>query len=211
MIRSGYVRCVLLAAVWLIIAGGPVSATDTAGQVTRAQGQTLAVSQGQNRPLNQGGIVASDDTLVTLEDSRLEVRLIDGALLTMGENGSLRITSLVFNQANGSASRLSLFAQGAFRMVTGKINSAAGASVQVATPVATLAARGTEFWTGPIDGIFGVLLIEGEVKVITAGGEVTLDQPGTGTNIADAASAPGPVTVWPQDKVSRALDAVTFR
>ncbi|NNE25162.1 MAG: hypothetical protein HKN11_21385 [Rhizobiales bacterium] len=202
--------CGLLAAC-LIVAASPGSAADTAGKVTRAQGETFAKAQDGNRRLAAGGIVASDDTLVTLDDSRLAVRLVDGAELTLGANANLRINNLVFNQADATRSRLALFADGAFRMITGKINSTTGASVQVSSPVATLAVRGTDFWTGPIDGIYGVLLLSGEVNVRTAGGEVTLNEPGTGTNITDAASPPGPVGAWAPDKVSRALAAVAFR
>lgn len=211
MIKRGFGGLIALAAASVMLAAVPVSAEDTVGRVTRAQGETFAAASDGNRPLSQGGIVARNDTLVTLQDSRLAVRLVDGADLTLGANARLKVNKLVYNQADANRSRLILFAEGAFKMITGQINSLTGASVEVSTPVATLSVRGTEFWTGPIDGIFGVLLIKGEVNVRTAGGEVTLDKPGTGTNITDAASPPGPVTTWPQDKVDRALDAVAFR
>ena len=200
-----------LLAAYLLVAASPLHAADTVGKVTRAQGQAFAKADDGNRRLSKGGIVARDDTLTTLEDSRLAVKLVDGADLTLGANATLRIDNLVFNQADASKSRLALFADGAFRMITGNINSATGGSVQVTSPVATLAIRGTDFWHGPIDGIYGVLLLSGEVNVRTAGGEVTLDQPGTGTNITDAASPPGPVSTWPADKVTRALAAVAFQ
>jgi hypothetical protein len=82
--------------------------------------------------------------------------------------------------------------------------------ITVRTPVATIGVRGTDFWTGPIDGQFGVLIMEGEVVVSNPAGEAILDAPGEGTNIAGADSAPGPVTQWPQEKVDRALSAVAF-
>ncbi len=210
MTRVRFLSLMVLAISLVLGASVSIGAADTIGQVTRTKGEALAMAQSGNRRLVQGAIVARDDTLVTLDDSRLEARLIDGAMLTLGANANLRVNALVFNQVDSAASRLALFAEGAFKMVSGRINSAVGGSVQVNTPVATLAVRGTEFWAGPIDGIYGVFLIQGEVNVRTAGGEVTLDQPGTGTNITDAALAPGPVTTWPQDKVNRALAAVAF-
>ena len=86
------------------------SAADTIGQVMRAQGSALAVSQGVERPLTAGSIVARDDTLKTGADgSRLEVRLIDGASLSLGENATLRVNDLVFNATDASRSKLSLF------------------------------------------------------------------------------------------------------
>jgi len=56
-----------------------------------------------------------------------------------------------------------------------------------------------------------VFLIEGSVRVSNAAGERILSQRGQGTNIATPGAAPGPVTLWPPDKVSRALAAVAFR
>ncbi len=208
--RAGVFGFYLFASALVLFAGGPVQAGETIGQVTRTQGHAMAIAGGENRTLAQGAIVARDDTLVTLQDSRLELRLADYTVLTLGENATLRIGALVFNVAQ-TPNRLAVFAEGAFRMITGKVNKIAGASVQVNTPVAVLSVRGTDFWSGPIDGIYGVLLLDGEVHVRTDGGETTLSEPGTGTNITDAASAPGPVTIWPQDKVNRALAAVSFR
>lgn len=211
MIQWRFATLIGLLAACLAAAAGPVNAGDTVGKATRVQGQALAKAEDANRTLSRGSIVARDDTLVTLQDSRLTVRLVDGAELTLGANASLQVNDLVFNQTDPSQSRLALAADGAFRMITGTINSASGASVQVTSPLATLAIRGTDFWTGPIDGIYGVLLLSGEVNVRTAGGEVTLDEPGTGTNISDAASPPGPASAWAPDKVARALAAVAFR
>jgi hypothetical protein len=211
MILWRFTKPIWLLAAYLLVAASPVLASDTVGKATRVQGEAFAKADDGNRQLSDGGIVAHDDTLVTLKDSRLAVRLVDGADLTLGANATLRINNLVFNHADASKSRLALFAEGAFRMVTGRINSLSGGSVEVTSSVATLAIRGTDFWHGPIDGIYGVLLLSGEVRVRTAGGEVILDKPGTGTNITDAASPPGPVSTWAADKVSRALAAVALQ
>jgi hypothetical protein len=84
--------------------------------------------------------------------------------------------------------------------------------VAVATPFATIGVRGTEFWGGPIDDqVLGVFLIEGAVSVSNAAGRQILSQRGQGTNIARRGAAPGPVTIWPQDKVDRAITTVAFQ
>jgi hypothetical protein len=83
--------------------------------------------------------------------------------------------------------------------------------VNVTTPAAAIGIRGTEFWAGPIDNqALGVLLVEGVVRVSNAAGAQILNRPGQGTNIARPGAAPGPVTLWPQDKVNRAIATVTF-
>jgi hypothetical protein len=101
---------------------------------------------------------------------------------------------------------------GALRFLSGQVSKLARSDVSVTTPAATIGIRGTEFWGGPIDNqVLGVFLIEGAVRVSNAAGARILNRPGQGTNIARAGAAPGPVTIWPQDKVNRALATVTFQ
>ncbi|MGI9463478.1 MAG: hypothetical protein ACR2OM_06040, partial [Aestuariivirgaceae bacterium] len=62
MIRPvAYGACVLIA-VLLLAVMRPAQAADTVGQVTRTQGQTMAVADGNNRALAQGSIVEQDET-----------------------------------------------------------------------------------------------------------------------------------------------------
>ncbi len=197
-------------AVLLVLIAGLPAAADVVGQVTRTQGTAMAVMDDGNRLLASGAVVNRDETLVTFAGGRLEVRIADGTVLTLGENASLRVDSFVFSSSQ-PGNRLALFTEGAFRLITGQINKMAGAAVSVTTPVGVLAVRGTDFWGGPIDGTYGVLLLEGAITVRTAGGEVVLDRPGLGTDIADAASAPGPIRPWGEAKVQRAFATVTFR
>jgi hypothetical protein len=55
--------------------------------------------------------------------------------------------------------------------------------VVVNTPSAALAVRGTHFWAGPIDGQYGVLLLQGRLNVSNQRGAVTLSRSGQGTDI----------------------------
>ncbi len=101
---------------------------------------------------------------------------------------------------------------GAFRFLSGQASKLARSDISVRTPIAIIGIRGTEFWAGPIDNqALGVFLIQGAVSVSNAAGEQILSEPGQGTNVATRGAAPGPVTVWPQDKVNRALATVTFQ
>ncbi len=143
--------------------------------------------------------------------ARLEVTFKDNTRLTLGENAKLRLDKYVFNPAAGRGTiRFRLV--GAFRFLSGQVSKLARSDVSVTTPVATIGTRGTEFWAGPIDDqSLGVFLIEGAVRVSNTAGAQTLNQPGQGTNIARRGAAPGPITFWPQDKVNRAIAAVTFQ
>jgi hypothetical protein len=70
--------------------------------------------------------------------------------------------------------------------------------------------RGTEFWGGPIEGQYGVLLLEGEVTVSNQAGSVTLSAPGQGTDIPSPLDPPGAVKPWGADKIARAVASVAL-
>lgn len=82
--------------------------------------------------------------------------------------------------------------------------------IAISTPVADIGVRGTEFWGGPLVAKYGVLLLNGEVTVSNQAGSVTLSQPGQGTDIPSPLDPPGAPSVWPAEKVARAIETVTL-
>jgi hypothetical protein len=124
-----------------------------------------------------------NDRLRTGANARLEVTFRDQTLLTLGENANVAIDRYVYNP-DKSTGELALNAtRGAFRFVGGGIEQLQKKSVTVSTPAGAMAVRGTDFWAGPIDGKFGVLLLKGKVGVSNRAGAVALSRPGWGTDI----------------------------
>lgn len=125
--------------------------------------------------------------------------------LALGENAEVRLDEFVYDK-DGSAT---------INLVTGAlrfISSANGhpGKLTIKTAVATIGVRGTDFWAGPIDGVYGVLLLTGKVEVSNSGGSVTLDTPRTGTLITGSDLAPGDAVPWPDDRRVRALSKTDF-
>jgi hypothetical protein len=178
------------------------------GEVERAQGLCHGTTGDSTVSLAPGAPIEFEQIVSTEAGARLELGFVDQTTLTLGENARLRIDRFVYAPQMTRTS-IRLAAVGAFRFVSGA--RSAGSDVSVATPVATIGVRGTDFWAGPIDGAYGVLLLDGVVDVVNGSGSATLDEPGEGVNIAGPDAAPGAVTQWPQDKVSRALAAVAFQ
>jgi hypothetical protein len=185
----------------------PALAGPAVGGVSRLSGEATGEIEGTRERLLGDSTIFLDEIVATEKAARLEIVFEDTTRLTLGERAKVRIDRFVFD--GGRTSRLTIAATGALRFVS-SLQKASGAEIVVRTPVATIGIRGTDFWAGPIDGQFGVLLIEGAVSVANPAGEAVLDAPGEGTNIAGPDSAPGPVTQWPQQKVDRALAAVAF-
>jgi hypothetical protein len=190
---------------------GQAAAQEVIGAVSRIQGEASGTRGGATRALGLNASVFLNELVSTGEAARLEVTFTDNTRLTLGQKAELMLDKYVYNPAAGSGT-IKFGVVGVFRFFSGQVSKLASSDVSVTTPVASVGIRGTEFWGGPIDDqALGVFLIEGAVSVSNAAGEQILSQPGQGTNIATPGAAPGPVTFWPPDKVTRAIATVTFQ
>jgi hypothetical protein len=187
------------------------AAQEMIGTVSRIQGEASGTRGTTTQPLGANASVYPNEVVSTNPGTRLEITFKDNTRLTLGEQVKLSLDAYLYNRPAGLG-RIKFEVTGAFRFVSGRLSKLAKSDVGVTTPFANIGIRGTDFWAGPIDNqALGVLLVNGLVTVSNAAGAQTLSQPGQGTNIATPGAAPGPVTLWPADKVSRALAAVAFR
>jgi hypothetical protein len=198
---------VLTAVAWPVAAA--IAAEPVIGNVARVQGPAVGISGGASESLVAGSDIRLNEKLTTGADARLEVVFDDGTRLTVGERSMLVVDDFIY--APAGVSRLHAAVTGPLRYVSGKLAVGGTRQASVTTPFALIGVRGTDFWGGPIDGANGVVVFEGSVSVSNAAGAVVLSAPGQGTNVAGQDAAPGPVTVWPADKVGRAVATVTFR
>jgi len=212
--RSGYRKVYqLIVAVLLLagLAGEQSRAQEAIGTVSRIQGEASGTRGGSTQALGLNTSVLVNESVSTGAAGRLEITFRDNTRVTLGENARLTLDRYIFNPAT-KRRMIRLKVVGAFRFISGKVTSLARSDVKVTTPVASVGIRGTDFWAGPIDDqALGVFLVEGAVEVSNAAGRQTLNQPGQGTNVASRGAAPGRVTLWPQDKIDRAMATVAFR
>jgi len=148
------------------------------------------------------------DMIRTGVESRLEAKLADDTVLTLGESGKITVDEFVYKPgAQGGKLALSV-ARGAFLFVGGKIEGPTGGNVAIKTAVGTLGVRGTTVWGGAIDGGFGVLVLDGEVMLRTKRGSVLMRK-GQGTMVYKG-RAPEAAAPWPEDRTKRAVATVTI-
>ena len=148
------------------------------------------------------------DRLRTGPAARLEAKLADGTVLTLGEKGKLTVDKFVYDPDRDGGKLAITVKSGAFLFVGGKIEGPTGGHVAINTPVGTLGVRGTTVWGGQIDGGFGVLVLSGEVSLKTPHGEVLM-QKGQGTMVYGDRS-PTAAAPWPTDRVTRAVATISF-
>jgi hypothetical protein len=135
--RSG----VLLALISAAFAG---QAQAAAGRVEFAVGgATLAGPNGQQRPATRGSEVNSGDVVRTT-DGRVQVRMADGAYISLQPNTEFGIKDYRFEgKTDGTEGAFYSLLKGAMRTVTGLIGRVNRNRYQVATPTATVGIRGT--------------------------------------------------------------------
>ena len=127
-------------------------------------------------PLAPGMELRPGDRIVSGGNARVALKLSEGSIVKLGENGTLRIVEL---QPGRELFRAGLhILQGAFRFTTEALARDKKRDVRVRVSQVTIGVRGTDFWGRSRDEREIVCLIEGAIEV-GAGGEqaVQLDKP----------------------------------
>jgi hypothetical protein len=172
-----------------------------AGRVLSVLGQSTGQSGGKQRALGDGDSVFLDELIRTGAAARLSLRLGQATRLSLGERTRLRIDRYLVNRGGEM-----VLERGA--ILFDRPDSPASGSMNVATPFALIAARGTKFFAGPSQGVFGVFVEHGLVTVRNRAGAVTLTD-GLGTNLRSMRVKPTPPKPWGLARIQAAEASVS--
>ncbi|MCH7486914.1 MAG: FecR domain-containing protein [Proteobacteria bacterium] len=118
-----------------------------AGKVSRLKGLAFVVRDGVRNPLALDMDVLDGDVISTGDGGRIEMRLKDDTILTLGDKTTFAINDYDY-QGDSGVAKFRLHT-GAFKIVSGIIARINRIAFLVRTPVATIGIRGTEFWAAP--------------------------------------------------------------
>jgi len=181
-----------------------------AGVVTRIQSSAIAIQDAVPRILEVGSAIFINDIVSTGKDARVEIRMIDDTVITLSARTQFVVMQYQFDGNQGDA--LMRLITGTFRVVIGKPAKLDKRPFKVATNVATIGVRGTEFWVGAFHDVPHVELIGGGgVTVENAGGRVDVTRPGWGTFIKDANTKPTKPEFWPKWMNDAVKDSMSFK
>lgn len=122
------------------------SSNQAAGRVVFAKGQTTAATRGGNvRALSKGEEIYDGDTLNTGPGSYMRLLYSDGATMVLRPRTRLQLEEYKHSGDGASDRNLMRLVKGGFRTVTGAIGQANKENYLVATPVATIGIRGTDY------------------------------------------------------------------
>jgi hypothetical protein len=131
---------------------------------------------GNRVPLVPGMELRAGDRILSGKDARVLVKLSEGSVVKLGENGSLRLAEV---NASKELFRAALqVLEGAFRFTTDLAAKARKREVSVRVEQVTIGIRGTDFWGRSRAERQIVCLIEGAIQVGAAGEQpVTMNKP----------------------------------
>jgi len=180
--------------------GTPSIAADAAGLVEDIKGEAFADASNQHRALQKSSQVYVGDNVATGASSRLTMLLGEDTTIRLGENARLVIDQFL-STTGGEISLPS------GPMLFERPNGSRPMPVQIKSSYGLIAVRGTTFFAGPSNDVFGVFVEHGTVVVSNAGGEVTLNA-GEGTNLATPDARPTAPVAWGKERIRKALDSV---
>jgi hypothetical protein len=169
----------------------------TIGEVTYLKGDGLLSRLKEEYELAEKLGVESND-LIETGNGLTSITFEDKTQVRIKENSKLVIDDFVYDTKPKSVNRLALkVAIGTVRYASGGIAKNNAKDVDIQTPVATIAVRGTEFSmvVNEIGGSTVILLPNfdgtvGEIEVITLAGSVVMNQPFMATHVDSANSMP---------------------
>jgi hypothetical protein len=174
---------------------------EAAGAVEDLKGEAFAEKDAKRRDLGPAAPLYVLDQVGTGMDSRLTMRLGRDTMLKLGERARLVIDRYLVD-AGGEISLES----GPILFDRPRPNPKA--PLQIRSSFGLIAVRGTRFFAGPSNGVFGVFVARGSVAVSAAGRRVVV-RAGEGTDIARPGAPPTPPKRWGEPRVRAALASVT--
>ena len=141
--------------------------------------------------------IRSNDEAITT-NGRMAITFLDDSTVKLTEHSQLLIDEYIYDPDPSKAKMALTFGLGTARFITGNLNRIDKQNIQLKTPTANIAIRGTDF-TATVDELGRSLIIllpdpfgfsSGEIEVVTATGSVLLNKPYQATTVSVWESSP---------------------
>jgi hypothetical protein len=173
------------------------------GRVEELRGETTAEAGNRRRSLAPGMPVFDGELVATGETSRVTLRLAETVEVRLGGGVRLRIDRFLA-RAGGTL----VLERGAMLVDRRAQGGAAPPGLSVRSPFGLIAVRGTRFFAGPSNGVFGVFVERGAVLLVGADQGVDV-LPGFGADIATPGAAPTTPVRWGVPRIQAAIASVS--
>ena len=128
---------------FIILLSFPLHANEKAGMVLDREGNVTLVRQQKSIQVSKKDWLYEDDKILTGRKSSIEIKLIDGSIVNIGELGDVSLIDLAYDPIKKDGFIDIKIATGAFRMVSGSIAKLGPDLMVLKLPTATVGIRGT--------------------------------------------------------------------
>ena len=128
---------------FLILLSFPLHANERAGMVLDREGNVTLVRQQRSIQVSEKDWLYENDKILTGRKSSVEIKLIDGSIVNIGELGDVYLLDLAYDPIKKDGFIDIKIATGAFRMVSGSIAKLGPDLMVLKLPTATVGIRGT--------------------------------------------------------------------
>ena len=111
--------------------------------VIGVEGTVTVVREGNHLPVTRRETLYKTDQILTGRDSAIELKMLDGSFINLGEMADMFIKELVYDPIKKDGFMDLEVTVGAFRIVSGSIAKLGPDLMQLKIPVATIGIRGT--------------------------------------------------------------------
>ena len=141
------------------------------GYVQEVSGNVTAqVGTGQPAKVEKGQTLVNNATITTAPQSYAVLKFEDGTAVVLKENTSFQIQNYAYNaKAPENANAIFNLVRGGLKMITGLVTSRNRDALKVATPLATIGIRGTEFIAELVNPLY-LQVISGTISATNAAG-----------------------------------------
>ena len=129
--------------IFILFLSFPLYASEKVGIVIDRGGNVKLIRQQRSIQLSEKDWLYKDDRILTGRSSSVEIKLIDGSLVNVGELGDVYLLDLVYDPIKKDGFIDLKIATGAFRMVSGSIAKLGPDLMILQIPTATIGIRGT--------------------------------------------------------------------
>lgn len=140
------------------------------GTVAALRGSADVERNSNKQAATSGMPILAHDLVHTYDKSRMQVKMVDQSVITIGPKSSFSFEAYALDGANSVATMQ--VKRGFFRSVTGKIGKVAPDRFKIKTRAATIGIRGTDFGGFVSQESEQIACYRGEIVVTTVDGEL---------------------------------------
>ena len=166
------------------------------GDISELNGSAQIVRDKPYKANLKFAIRSNDEAITT--NGRMAITFLDDSTVKLTEHSQLLIDEYIYDPDPSKAKMALTFGLGTARFITSNLNRIDKQNIQLKTPTANIAIRGTDF-TATVDELGRSLIIllpdafglsSGEIEVVTATGSVLLNKPYQATTVDVFENAP---------------------